>query len=393
MNLLFYRYGSICEPDMMAGFRELGFHVSEIREEMTNKNLLPSDSVKLVSQFLLDHPQDFVFSVNFFPTISDICNIFRIPYLCWSVDSPVMEFFSKSVQNTCNRIFLFDRVQYDEIAPLNPGHVFHLPLAVNVTGKQNVIQNAAPSDIKRFTSDVSFVGSLYTEKCPYNKLTLSPSSYLNGYLQGLMEAQLKVYGGYFIEDALSDSIVKEFKEHMPGFYENPSEKFLTDRMTVAQLYIGNKITELERLRTVELLSSHFSFDLYTGSDTSSLPLVHNKGLAKTLTEMPIIFHESKINLNTTSKAIRSGLPLRVFDILACEGFVLTNYQSELPELFTIGQDLVSYGSMEEMLDLTAYYLEHDKERKEIAHNGFEKVMRTCTYPIRLEQMLQMAFPE
>ena len=72
---------------------------------------------------------------------------------------------------------------------------------------------------------------------------------------------------------------------------------------------------------------------------------------------------------------------------------MTNYQSELPELFTIGQDLVSYGSMEEMLDLTAYYLEHDKERKEIAHNGFEKVMRTCTYPIRLEQMLQMAFPE
>ena len=34
MNILFYQYGSICEPDIMEGFEELGFHVDSISEEI-----------------------------------------------------------------------------------------------------------------------------------------------------------------------------------------------------------------------------------------------------------------------------------------------------------------------------------------------------------------------
>lgn len=390
MNILFYRYGSICEPDVIKGFEELGHTVSQITEEITNKNFLFGDCARIVGQFLMDHPQDCVFTLNFFPIISDVCNIFKIPYICWSVDSPVMELFAKSIQHPCNRIFLFDRMQYEEIAPLNPGNVFHFPLAVNVTDKQAVIQNASASDLKKFSSQVSFVGSLYTEKCPYDRLN-NPPAYLTGYLNGLMEAQLKVYGYYFIEELLPDAIIEEFKSHMDHFYTYPMETFLTDCKTLAQLYIGSKITAMERIRTFDLLSRNFHVDLYTGSDTSILPHIHNRGLAKTLTEMPIIFHESKININTTSRSIRSGLPLRIFDILGCGGFVLSNYQPELPELFTPDEELVAYSSPEELKELVAYYLEHDKERKEIAHNGFEKVKTHYTYPIRLEQMLRFAF--
>ena len=36
MKLLFYRYGSICEPDVIDGFQELGHTVREITTEMTN---------------------------------------------------------------------------------------------------------------------------------------------------------------------------------------------------------------------------------------------------------------------------------------------------------------------------------------------------------------------
>lgn len=390
MKILFYRYGSICEPDIIEGFKELGHTVSQITEEITNKNLVFGDSARIVGNFLMEHPHDCVFTINFFPIISDVCNIFKIPYLCWTVDSPVMELFAKPIQNPCNRIFLFDRAQYDEIAPLNPGHVFYFPLAVNEKGKQQVIQNASDSKKARFSHNISFVGSLYTEKCPYDKLT-NPPKYLLGYLNGLIEAQLKVYGYYFVEDLLTDEIIETFKAHLPGFYTYPMETFLTDKITMAQLYIGTKITAVERLRTMAVLSEHFDLDLYTGSDTSMLPKANNLGFAKSLSEMPIIFHESRINLNTTSKSIRSGLPQRIFDIMGCEGFVLTNYQPELPELFDIGSEVAAYASMEELKDMAAYYLEHEKERKEIAHNGYEKILSHYTYPIRLEQLLSLAF--
>ncbi len=390
MKLLFYRYGSICEPDIIDGFEELGHTVREITAEITNKSLTPQESIQLVSNTLLEHPADFVFSINFFPFLSEVCNIFHLPYLCWSVDSPVMELFATSIAHPCNRIFLFDRAQYEEISPLNPGHVFHLPLAANIKQKQKAIHSASAAIQKKFTSDISFVGSLYTEKCPYDKLT-DPPAYLLGYLNGLMEAQLRIYGGFIIEDLLTDEAVEEFKAHLPGFFAYPFDSYLTDRKTMAQLYLGNKISAMERLRVMELLSKRFSVDLYTASDTSTLPLIHNRGLAKTMEEMPIIFHNSKINLNMTSKSIRSGLPLRIFDILACGGFVLTNFQPELPEFFRPQEDLVYYENLDDLAGKADYFLRHEAQRQEIAANGFETVQKYHTYPIRLSQMLEIAF--
>ena len=70
---------------------------------------------------------------------------------------------------------------------------------------------------------------------------------------------------------------------------------------------------------------------------------------------------------------------------------MTNYQAELPELFDIGTELVAYGSMDELIELTNYYLNHDSDRKEIAHNGFEKVKTEYNYPVRLTKMLELAF--
>lgn len=390
MKLLFYRYGSICEPDIIDGFQELGHTVQEITAEVTNKSLTPQESIQIVSNTLLEHPVDFVFSINFFPFLSEVCQIFKLPYLCWTVDSPVMELFATSITHPCNRIFVFDLAQYEEISPLNPEHVFHLPLAVNTKQKQNQIQSSSAAMRKKFTSEVSFVGSLYTEKCPYDKLS-NPSDYLLGYLNGLMEAQIRIYGGFIIEDLLTDEMIEEFKAHLPGFFTYPFDSYLTDRKTMAQLYIGNKISAMERLRVMKLLSERFSVDLYTASDTSTLPQVHNRGLAKTLEEMPVIFHNSKINLNITSKSIRSGIPLRIFDILGCGGFALTNFQPELPQFFQPGKDLVYYENMDDLAAKTDYFLHHESERKEIAHEGFETVKKYHTYPIRLEQMLGMAF--
>lgn len=390
MKILFYRYGSICEPDILEAAQELGHTVTIINEEISNKNISFADTARLVGNSLLSHSQDCVFTINFFPSISDVCNIFKIPYISWIVDSPVMELFTKSIQNSWNRVFLFDRIQYQEIVQLNPGHIFHFPLAVNINSKQNIIQKASSSLRKKYSSDISFVGSLYSEKCPYDKLT-NISDYAKGYLDGIMEAQLKVYGYYFIDETLTEEIIEEFKQHMPNYYECPLDNFLTDKITISQLYIGNKITALERALTIQTLSTYFSVDLYTGSNTSALPNVNNRGFAKTLTEMPIIFHESKINLNTTSKPIRSGIPLRVFDIMGCEGFVLSNYQPELIELFEPGVDFDYYTSMDELVEKTNYYLTHDAERKEISHNGFIKVSKSYNYIIRFKRLLDMAF--
>lgn len=389
MNILFYRYGSICEPDIIASFKHLGFNITEDTREVYNKQLLPSDCIKGLNELLKQDTYSFIFSINFFPSVSDVCNIWGIPYLCLIVDSPVLELFSTSLANPCNKVFLFDRQLYNDFHHINPDGIFHIPLATNVRDNYATATMASAADRARFSSDISFIGSLYSEKCLYNQITLPEK--MRGYVDGLIEAQLLVYGYNFIEECVTPELIEAFCKVRPELINFPDSMKVDTKAVIAQHIISVKVAEQERLRYLKALSEHFNVDLYTGSDTYSMPLIHNRGFAKTNTEMPIIFHKSKINLNLTAKSIRSGLSLRIFDVLGCEGFLITNYQAELPEHFNIGEDLEAYTSLDDLMGKCEYYLSHDKERREIAHNGFEKVKKYHTYDIRLTQMLEIAF--
>lgn len=389
MNILFYRYGSICEPDIIASFKHLGFNITEDTREVYNKQLLPSDCIKGLNELLKQDTYSFIFSINFFPSVSDVCNIWGIPYLCLIVDSPVLELFSTSLANPCNKVFLFDRQLYNDFHHINPDGIFHIPLATNVRDNYATATMASAADRARFSSDISFIGSLYSEKCLYNQITLPEK--MRGYVDGLIEAQLLVYGYNFIEDCVTPELIEAFCKVRPELINFPDSMKVDTKAVIAQHIISVKVAEQERLRYLKALSEHFNVDLYTGSDTYSMPLIHNRGFAKTNTEMPIIFHQSKINLNLTAKSIRSGLSLRIFDVLGCEGFLITNYQAELPEHFNIGEDLEAYTSLDDLMGKCEYYLSHDKDRQEIAHNGFEKVKKYHTYDIRLTQMLEIAF--
>lgn len=162
MNILCYRYGSIVEPDIIDGFKELGNQVSEICLEIYNKNTTPLEGLTALKDELMRHSYDFVFSINFYPFIAEVCNIFQIRYLCLTVDAPVLELFSNSIRLPWNRIFLFDRAQYEDFHPQNPECIFHLPLAGNPARYAPVIRNATPDLIRKYSADISFVGSLYT---------------------------------------------------------------------------------------------------------------------------------------------------------------------------------------------------------------------------------------
>lgn len=389
MNLLLYQYGSICEPDIIAGFEELGFQVDTITREVYDKTITGEKQISLINHALQNRDYQFVFTINFFPAISEVCNIYHMPYLSLIVDSPVMELYSDSITNPYNRIFLFDRALYEEFAPYNPKCIFHLPLATNVARWDETLSHASGRLREQFSPEISFIGSLYSEKCPYYDLVL-PNDYIRGYIEGVLNAQQKVYGYFFLEDVLDDSIVSEIVNHTPNFYSFPEKARRNDKAALCQLYLGSRITETERHSLLTTLGERFPVFLYSGSDAAKLP-VHSFGRVKTHTEMPLIFHGSQINLNMTAKSIRSGIPQRVWDVLGCGGFLISNYQAEIPEFLVPGEDLLLYSSAEELMELTAYYMEHPNECRTIANNGYQKVKAFHTYPIRLSQMLEYAF--
>lgn len=387
MEILFYRYGSVCEPDMIDAFRQAGLTVSEDTTEITEKLISDADRLTSVERALKERQLLFVFSINFYPVIADICHAYRTLYLCQTVDAPVPELFSSSICHDTNRIFLFDHAQYEQFAPFNPNHIFYLPLASCTERFRRVTDTITDADKRTYSSDISFVGSLYNEKNPLNRIT-TLSGYTTGYIHGLVEAALQIFGYNPVEQALPDAVIAEIKNSDSQFFSPRKPAANSDAYVAAHSYIGMEIAQTERIRTLNLLAQYFSVDLYTRSDTSPLKNVHTHGGVQTLTEMPKIFHLSKINLNMTIKPIQTGLPLRIFDILGCGGFLMTNYQSELPEYFDIGVDLEAYSSMEELADKCSYYLTHEDERQKIAGNGYQKVDSLHTYPHRIREMIR-----
>lgn len=388
MKILFYRYNSIYEPDCLEAFKKFGIDVVEERTEVSKKGLEPGDVVQIVADHILrqnelNDPFLFVFSINFYPAISDICEKLNTVYACWSVDCPVTELFANQIKNGHNRVFLFDKTQYERIYRHNPECVYYLPLGTNVDrlDKTNMTINA--SDRKKFSSDISFVGSLYNEKNPLKKLKLTDKT--RGFIDGIERAQLNIFGVNFIEDVLTDDVVQELKGAKIEKHEMLVEPI--DYYVAAHAFIGMDLAEKERILTLNTLAKHFNVDFYTLSDTSDLVGVKNCGPANSLTEMPKIFNLSKINLNITMRPIQTGLSLRIFDVLGSGGFLISNYQAEIETMFTPGVDLETYGSIEELVDKCAYYLEHEDQRKQIALNGYNKVKSMYTVEHRMKQMI------
>lgn len=139
-----------------------------------------------------------------------------------------------------------------------------------------------------------------------------------------------------------------------------------------------------------MISERYPVRLYSSSKVSEELLVgklEKMGYADYEKELPLIYHCSRINLNITSKTILSGIPQRVFDILSCGGFCLTNYQKEVAEFFEDGKDLVVFYDEKDLIDKVSYYLEHEEERKQIAINGYKTVISKFEIKERVSRMI------
>ena len=149
----------------------------------------------------------------------------------------------------------------------------------------------------------------------------------------------------------------------------------------AMYFVARKLTSIERIRLLNAVGERFPNRLKLFSWNQEVPVggIQKMGVADYDREMPLVFHNSRINLNISLRSIRSGIPLRCMDIMANGGFLLSNYQADLCEAFVPGEDFVYYEDPEDMLSKIEYYLTHEKEREEIAENGCEKTRREHSF--------------
>ena len=386
MNIIFYRYHSICEPDYIDAFGKLGVSVVEDIDG-TNGKLSVNDKMVRLGNMIAENRPLFVFSINYFPFISLVCNRLRVMYVTESVDCPVFEIFDKSVLGEYNRVFLFDKKQHETLREFQPQGIFYLPLGGAVDRVSNLL-----GDTCDYKYDISLVGSLYKEKDPFLKLRLGKDEKERIDSLALEQIKTGTDGLGYIEEMLTDKEVLSLKNGAEGFYPSDRSVMPLDRYVAINDYISPHIAYLERVRILNDLAEYCDDEvhLFTQSDTSDLSKklrVH--GGVNSLTEMPFVFRQSRINLNITMRSIQTGIPQRVWDVLACGGFLITNDQPEIHDYFKVGYHLETYSDIEELKEKAAYYLRHDEERREIAKNGYAEVAEKHSVLHRVMAMIKV----
>lgn len=330
-------------------------------------------------KYVKENRPSVIFSYNYFPLVAQCCHDKNLPYVSVVYDNPAVYLYSYTLMYPTNHVYIFDSKWVREFNAGGLSNVHYITLPADTER----LPRLEASSEKKYACDISFVGALYNEQHNfYDRMKGNLSERMEGFLEGLMDAQMLVYGSDLIGPVIRGDVLDEIRKALPVY---PERGFVEpDNYRVLKYVIGRKLTSKERIRYLTALGDKYKIDLYTLDDSASIPGVINHGTADYIDVMPFVFNQSRINLNITLRSIDTGIPQRCMDIMGCGGFLLSNYQADFfldavtedgSAAFAPGVDFDFYSSSEELLDKVGYYLSHEDERAQIARNGYEKVKK------------------
>ncbi|MBQ7944116.1 MAG: glycosyltransferase [Lachnospiraceae bacterium] len=388
-HILFLEWNSYANEYMKRAWTQTGDTFVSFPFSAKGKNTRFDGELTMdIAKALLAEKYDYMFSFNYFPVAAMAAKACRVRYVSWVYDSPYAQLYSETVHYETNDIRIFDRAEVEKLRALGVGTVSYLPMAADVS----YYDSLRATDVLQYQSDISFVGSLYTESDMqlYHRLDALLDEDKE-YLEGLLQEQKKLYGRNVLEEQLRQNTA--FTERLEAAVPLASypDAFAPKEWYYANFYLYRKVTAYERMDILEMLAGRYDLKVYTHTEDSNIrDNKYSEQLRKALrpkvdyyNQAPYVYKNSKINLNITLRSIGAGIPLRCFDIMGCGGFLLTNYQADLFEFFEPDKDFVYYTDYEDLLEKVDYYLAHDAEREAIARNGYEKVKRGHTYKKRL----------
>lgn len=331
--------------------------------------------------FLKKHRVDLVLSNIFVSSVAGITNRLGIKYAVWCMDSPTYStWVPESAYDNCY-LFYFDYREYELKKQSGQHNVYHLPLAGDVAWGGGMV--ITDEEIGKFGCNISFVGGLYTKNLYDETIERFTPEQQDAFSEILEQSAFIWDGRERLQ--MQPELVRIVREGCPEVFDQAPE--MSEEYLARTYFLGRKLTNVERTLLMELLAERYDIHLYTRDYDTVPDSVRRFPPVDAGEEALKVFYSSKINLNITLRSIASGVPARVFDIMSVGGFVLSNWQEEISELFVEDREIVTYKTPEELIDKADYYLRHSNERIRIGVNGYRKVQERHTYEHRINEII------
>lgn len=105
-------------------------------------------------------------------------------------------------------------------------------------------------------------------------------------------------------------------------------------------------------------------------------------------QMYKILAQSKIVLNRhISVAENYANNMRLYESTGMGAMLITDKKDNLSDLFNVGQEIISYDSVLDLIKKIEYYLNNDKKRQEIAEKGQRRTLSNHSYKTRMEELV------
>ena len=289
----------------------------------------------------------------------------RVPYVSWFTDTPRMILYERTVH--CSHYAVaasWERAYVGHFEALGFEHVLHMPHATDPA-----LFSGAPA--RSFARDVSFVGTSMIEHAEEAWDILKDFPEVTEALRRAFD-EGRVTRETFAQGP--ESIVGE------GIYaaSSPVER---RHLELCLVYEATRRMRRELVRAVE------QFGVEVRGDPGWQQVARRcGGSINYFEDLAPYYRSSAVNLNVTSLQMKTAVNQRVFDCPAAGGFLITDAQEDLDELFEPEREVVTFSSLEELREKTAYYLAHEEERRGIVERAQRRITADHTHAHRLQAL-------
>ena len=327
-----------------------------------------------------------IVSINYVPDLVGFCHARGLRYLCWEID-PTTETRPRleGPSQHCS-VWTYRRAHVPLFEQAGFSHVGHLPLGSDPE-RRRPPEGEPPAGLEDLR--VAFVGSSLEPEAARARgrlLDLYAAWHADGMaaredgarrLDRALEQQAAAPERDLLEEALGAEL-GAFVEHLRRRGEREDPVALAAQLAAAQ----------KRRRYVAALRDP-GVDVWgdPGWEATAGEGVRYRGYAGHHYALPWIYARAPINLDIGRLYQSDIVTLRVFDVLACGGFVLAEHSPDLDALFEVGREVESYVDLADLRQKVTHYLAHPEQRHAIARRGQAAVRERHTVRARVQRAL------
>ena len=321
---------------------------------------------------LIEFRPDFVLSINLGGMDVDglLAGLFeelRVPFVTWFVDDPRTIVMGRSVYASPWAVALtWESAYVDYLRGVGFEAVHHLPLAVDPALFDN-------PPAQEWNDAFAFVGNSMAPAVESEWDWVRQFPDLTRGLEWAIET------GRVTRERFAQGL----EAVLPGTLLAGMD---ADQQRHAEILLFVACTQLLRGQTVAALDPEGL--VVRGDEAWAMWSSRALGPVNYERELAAYYRDCAVNLNTTSIQMAKAVNQRVFDCPAAGGFLLTDAQEDLAQLFDEEQELAVYHDLDECVERYRWFSQRPAARKAIVERARKRILGEHTYAHRLTWMAE-----